>query len=144
MAEDKNIFCEELAFSISLIAIEACLFMSSLVFVLGLLPFSSNDIWGEFLKAVQTPDGFVGCVSAVMFVLMLTPIKPFETLLFFAFGCAGFFGYLAYCDNREMFLPVVYWIAVGLLTRRLGVMLTSLVAIFAVGLCVCYKISNFF
>ncbi len=144
MAEDTDIFSEKLGFSIALIAIEVCLFMNALSFLLGLLPFSSGDIFDEFLKAAQTPSGFASCVSACIFILMLTPFKIFETLLFFAFSCAGFWGYLAYCDNSNVVLPIAYWLAIGLLTRRLGVWLTSVVAIVAVGLGACYNFLNLF
>ncbi len=144
MAQDTDISSDKLGFSIALIAIEACLFMNAFSLLLTLLPFLSSDILDEFLKIAKTPYGFTSCVSACIFILMLTPFKIFETLLFFAFSCAGFWGYLAYCDNSNIALPIAYWVSIGLLTRRLGVWLTSVVAVVAIGLGACYNFLNLF
>ena len=78
-------------------------------------------------------------IDVLLFVLLLTKYKPFELVQFKAFACAGFFGYMAYCDNANMALPICMWLLIGLLTRRLGAFITSIVAVLAIGCCATYN-----
>ena len=129
---DNNIF-DGIAFSISLIAIEACLAINILFFILSIIPHP------DYSQVVSSPWGISVLIDVLLFVLLLTKYKPFELVQFKAFACAGFFGYLAYCDNENVMLPITMWVLIGLLTRRLGAFITSVVAVFAVGCCAIYN-----
>lgn len=121
------------AFSIARAAILACLLMNAAAAALVAYTYGS----AEPLKSPETIAAGAGLVVAI---LMLAGARPFEFLLFFAFSCAGFFGYTAYCEgSNNVLLPVAYWLALGLLTRRMNIAAVCVAAACAVGLgAVCY------
>ena len=125
------------AFSIARAAILACLFMNAAVVALAVYLYSSA-------LPLKTPEGIAACAGLSAAILMLAGAKPFEFILFFAFACAGFFGYTAYCDGSKFLLPIVaYWLALGLLTRRMNLAAAFAAAACAVGLGAVYNILFF-
>ncbi len=133
---DNNVF-DGIAFSISLIAIEACLAINILFFILSIIPHP------DYSQVVNSPWDVSVLIDVLLFVLLLTKYKSFELVQFKAFACAGFFGYMAYCDNANMALPICMWLLIGLLTRRLGAFITSIVAVLAIGCCATYNFLQF-
>lgn len=122
------------AFSIARAAILACLFMNAAAAAVAacLCPQASP---------LKTPEGAAACAGLAAAILMLAGAKPFEFLLFFAFACAGFFGYTAYCGGSNYLLPAAaYWLALGLLTRRMNLAAAFAAAACAVGLGAAYNI----
>ena len=106
---------EVLAFWVSFAAIE--LFLLSNAAALLRAMFAARDFSAEFFGS---PERISQGVDALLF------------FAFLSFACAGFFGYLAYCDGGDVFAPVAVWLCAGLLTRRLPVWLAAVVAAFAV------------
>ncbi len=137
MKESDNNISDGIAFSISLIAIEACLAINILFFILNIIPHSN------YVEELRSPWGISVLIDVLLFVFLLTRYKPFELVQFKAFACAGFFGYMAYCDNANIGLPICMWLLIGLLTRRLGVYIASVVALFAIGSCAIWNFFNF-
>ena len=58
-----------------------------------------------------------------------------KIFLFKAFACAGFFGYVAWCNSGEniAYLTIGMWIAAGLLTRNFGMLAAIVFAFLALG-----------
>ena len=76
-------------------------------------------------------------IDAILFFAFLIFIKPFEFLQFKAFASAGFFTYLAYCANADSWLAYtipLYYVLLGLLTRRLGIFLGIVLALASLGM----------
>ncbi len=118
---------EALAFWVSFAAIELFLLSNAAAFLRAML--SARDFSADFFRS---PERISQGVDVLLFLAFLTPLKPFEFFQFKAFACAGFFGYLAYCDGGGVFAPVAVWLCAGLLTRRLPVWFAAVVAVFAV------------
>ena len=118
------------AYLVSLAAIEVFLLVGAVASALG-ANMSASGLEGFF----KTPLGISGAIDAALFVLFLTRFKPFEFFLFKAFACAGFFGYVAWCNSGEniAYLTIGMWIAAGLLTRNFGMLAAIVFAFLALG-----------
>lgn len=141
MSNSQNNDFQPYAFLISLIAIQICLLMNVAFFAFANLSSTTEFSYPHLLATMKTPEGISACVSACVFILMLTRFKPFEFLFFYAFASAGFFGYLAYCNNSDVFLASAYWIALGLITRRLGMMFACAALLASIALGVLFNIT---
>lgn len=141
MSNSKNNDFQPYAFLISLIAIQICLLMNVAFFAFENLSGITEFSYLHLLDAIKTPEGISACVSACVFILMFMRFKPFEFLFFYAFASAGFFGYLAYCNNSDMFLASAYWITLGLITRRFGVIFASVALLVSIALGVLFNIT---
>ena len=130
-------------YTVSLIAIQICLLMNVLFFVYAKLYAVELDS-ENILTALKTPVGISTCISAIVFILMLTATKAFEFLFFFAFASAGFWGYLAYCDGASLLESTLYWLALALITRRLGVIFAYIMAFVAIVAGVIFNINFVF
>lgn len=127
---------EGIAFAISLNAIRinllglfACLCALGYV-VVEPVDFDFEDV--NWLAWVSSPIVVSLIIDSVLMFAFFTPIKPFEFLQFKAFASAGFFAYLAYCSNASIlpeYIVPIYYVLLGLLTRRLGITLSSVVAL---------------
>lgn len=115
------------AFWVSFAAIELFLLENAAALLRAML--AAQDFSAEFFRS---PERISQGIDTLLFLAFLTPLKPFEFFQFKAFACAGFFGYLAYCDGGGVFAPVAVWLCAGLLTRRLPVWLAAVVAAVAV------------
>ena len=72
----------------------------------------------------REPATVSAAVDAVLAVLFLTRVKPFEFFQMKAFVCAGFFGYAAYCagvSGAALAALISSWACAALLTRRWNV-----------------------
>jgi hypothetical protein len=133
---------ENLAFAISLNAIRINLLGLLVCFCLliykVLEPVDFDVCKVDWLKFINISPICVSlAIDAILFFAFLIFIKPFEFLQFKAFASAGFFAYLAYCTNVDNWLAYtipLYYVLLGLLTRRLGIFLGVVLALASWGM----------
>ena len=98
----KDLKKERWSFFLALFAIEVALFGSAYILVENV--FTTYNSGGDCFALIYNPYAILGIIDAILFVLFLTPLKPFEFLLFKSFACAGFFTYLQYCDEKDLWI----------------------------------------
>lgn len=133
---------ESLAFAISLNAIRINLLGLLVCFCLliykVLEPVDFDVYKVDWFKLINSTPICVSLgIDAILFFAFLIFIKPFEFLQFKAFASAGFFTYLAYCANADSWLAYtipLYYVLLGLLTRRLGIFLGIVLALASLGM----------
>lgn len=133
---------EGIAFAISLNAIRINLLGLLVCFCLliykVLEPVDFDVYKVDWFKLINSTPICVSLgIDAILFFAFLIFIKPFEFLQFKAFASAGFFAYLAYCTNVDNWLAYtipLYYVLLGLLTRRLGIFLGVVLALASWGM----------
>lgn len=135
----KDLKKERWAFFFALIAIEVFLFVNAYTVFENV--FTTYNGGEDYWALLYNPYTILGIIDAILFVLFLTPLKPFEFLLFKSFACVGFFAYLQYCDDVNLWINISLYTLIGLLTRRLYIIFTSIIAVIVIVLSI-FSIAN--